>query len=320
VFRSAFTDLNTADFFSRKSSLRSLSIVSDNGVMGRVNFRAYEPGLSRKIACGSWRTAGDPSVYALLEIEMSKALEFAAAYSKQHGVRITPTLLAAKAITHCLQVRPELNGLLRHGKVYLRRNVSIFFQVNVPGRVVKDNRDERIAKAVLSGTTVHETETKSLAEIARAFRAQAAEVKRGRDPAFGACFRIVSLLPWRLVRGFLNLGSWLVYGLNLNLGFLGLPKDPFGSVMITNVGGMGIDVAWAPLVPYTRVPLLLALGAIRDKAVVENGEVEARPVLSVGVTFDHRLIDGVHAAQMSDEFKKCFADPARYFGEQAATW
>lgn len=300
--------------------MRSLSIVSDNGVMGRVNFRAYEPGLSRKIACGSWRTAGDPSVYALLEIEMSKALEFAAAYSKQHGVRITPTLLAAKAITHCLQVRPELNGLLRHGKVYLRRNVSIFFQVNVPGRVVKDNRDERIAKAVLSGTTVHETETKSLAEIARAFRAQAAEVKRGRDPAFGACFRIVSLLPWRLVRGFLNLGSWLVYGLNLNLGFLGLPKDPFGSVMITNVGGMGIDVAWAPLVPYTRVPLLLALGAIRDKAVVENGEVEARPVLSVGVTFDHRLIDGVHAAQMSDEFKKCFADPARYFGEQAATW
>ena len=60
--------------------------------------------MARKIACGSWRTAGDPSVYALLEIEMSKALEFAEAYSKQHGVRITPTHLAAKAITHCLEV------------------------------------------------------------------------------------------------------------------------------------------------------------------------------------------------------------------------
>ena len=286
--------------------------------MGRVNFREYEPGLSRKVACGSWRTAGDPSVYALLEIEMSKALEFAAAYSRQHGVRITPTLLAAKAISHCLQVRPELNGLLRHGRVYLRRHVSVFFQVSVPGRGATGSRDERIAKAVLSGTTVHETETKSLAEMARAFRAQAAEVKRGRDPAFGACLRIVSLLPWRLVRGFLNLGSWLVYGLNLDLGFLGLPKDPFGSVMITNVGGMGIDVAWAPLVPYTRVPLLLALGTIRDKAVEENGEVKVRPVLAIGVTFDHHLIDGIQAAQMSDEFKKCFADPARYFGDEVA--
>jgi pyruvate/2-oxoglutarate dehydrogenase complex dihydrolipoamide acyltransferase (E2) component len=285
--------------------------------MGRINFREYVPSLTRKVACGSWRTAGDPSVYALLEIEMSKAIEFAAAYSQQHGVRITPAHLVAKAISHCLQVRPELNGLLRHGRVYLRRNVSIFFQVNVPGRAVKGNRDERIAQALLSGTTVHDTDTKSLAEIARAFRAQAAEVKRGRDPDFGTGFRIVSLLPWRLVRGFLNLGSWLIYGLNLDLGFLGLPKDPFGSVMITNVGGMGIDVAWAPLVPYSRVPLLLALGTIRDRAVVENGEVKARPVLSIGVTFDHRLIDGVHAAQMSEEFRNCFADPAKYFGERA---
>jgi len=286
--------------------------------MGRVNFRAYEPGLFRKIACGSWRTAGDPSVYALLEIEMSKALEFAEAYSRQHDVRITPTHLVAKAITRCLQVRPELNGMLRHGKVYLRRNVSVFFQVNVPGKAVNGNRDDWVAKAILSGTTVHETERKSLAEIARAYRDQAAEVRRGREYSFSACFRIASFLPWRLVHSFLNLGSWLIYGLNLDLGFLGLPKDPFGSVMITNVGGMGIDVAWAPLVPYSRVPLLLALGTIRDKAVVENGEVKVRPVLSIGVTFDHRLIDGVHAAQMSDEFKKCFAEPETYLRDGAA--
>jgi pyruvate/2-oxoglutarate dehydrogenase complex dihydrolipoamide acyltransferase (E2) component len=306
--KAAYTTLGTD---VGESSSHHLSL------MGRVKFREYEPGMFRKIACGSWRTAGDPSVYALLEIEMSKALEFAKAYSQQHGVRITPTHLVAKAITHCLQVRPELNGLLRRGKVYLRRNVSIFFHVNVPGRVVNGDRDERIAKAVLSGTTVHETETKGLAEIARAHRAQAAEVKRGRDPSFAACLRIVSLLPWRLVRSFLNLSSWLVYGLNLDLGFLGLAKDPFGSVMITNLGGMGIDVAWVPLVPYSRVPLLLALGTIRDKAVVENGEVKVRPVLSIGVTFDHRLIDGVHAAQMSDEFKKCFAEPEKYLGGQA---
>lgn len=286
--------------------------------MRRADFREYEPGISRKIACGSWRTVGDPSVYALLEIEMSKALEFATAYSRQHGVRITPTHLVAKAITHCLRVRPELNGLVRRGKVYLRRHVSIFFHVHVPGKAVDDSRDERLAKALLSGTTVHETDTKSLAEIAQAYRAQAADVRRGRDPSFAACLRIVSLLPWRLVPGFLNLGSWLVYDLNLDLGFLGLPQDPFGSVMITNVGGMGIDVAWAPLVPYTRVPLLLALGTIRDKAVVENGEVKVRPVLSIGVTFDHRLIDGAHAARMSDEFKKCFAEPAKYLGDEVA--
>ena len=172
------------------------------------------------LACpGRWPAAvGEPRetprFMPCLRSKCRKRLKFAAAYSRHHGVRITPSLLVAKAISHCLQVRPELNGLLRHGRVYLRRHVSVFFQVNVPGRAANGNRDERIAKALLSGTTVHETKTKSLAEIARAFRAQAAEVKRGRDPAFGAYLCIVSLLPWRLVRGFLNLGSWLVYGLN----------------------------------------------------------------------------------------------------------
>ena len=154
--------------------------------MGRINFREYEPGIFRKIACGTWRTAGDPSVYALLEIEMSKALEFAEAYSQQHGVRITPTHLAAKAITHCLEVRPELNGLLRRGRVYLRRNVSIFFQVNVPGQAVNGNRDEWIAKAVLSGTTVQETDRKSLAEIAQEIRELVVFARQNilRDPPF----------------------------------------------------------------------------------------------------------------------------------------
>jgi hypothetical protein len=65
----------------------------------------------------------------------------------------------------------------------------------VPGRAANGNRDERIAKAFLSGTIVHETDTKSLAEIARAFRAQAAEVKRGRDPEFRSCIHIATPTP-----------------------------------------------------------------------------------------------------------------------------
>jgi len=297
--------------------LRSCCITSDavSLFMGRILFRPHRPALFRKVACGTWRTAGDPSVYALLEIDVAKALEFSAAYSQTRGVRITPSHLVAKAITHCLVVRPELNGMLRGGKVHLRQHVSVFFQVNVPGPAANGSPDDRIAKATLSGTTVHATDTLSLADIAQAFYRQAAEVKRRRDPAFGPSLRIVSAIPWAWVRTFLKLAGWLIYGLNLNLGFLGLPRDPFGSVMISNVGGMGIDVAWAPLVPYSRVPLLLTLGAITDKAVVENGEVKVRPILPIGVTFDHRLIDGVHAAQMSAEFKKCFAEPAKYFGK-----
>ena len=69
--------------------------------------------------------------------------------------------------------------------------------------------------------------------------------------------------------------------LNLDLRWAGIPSDPFGSVMITNVGSLGLDTAYVPLVPYSHVPILLALGAVKDSAVVEDGKVVAGKVMRV---------------------------------------
>ena len=43
-----------------------------------------------------------------------------------------------------------------------------------------------------------------------------------------------------------------------------------------------------------------------------DGQIVVRPIMAIGVTFDHRLVDGVHAAHMHREFKKYFADPETY--------
>lgn len=279
--------------------------------MGRVAFReGYEPPVFRKVAYGTWRTAEDPTVYALLELDMSKALAFAERHAAEHGVKITPTHLVARGLTRCLQMRPEMNGMLRRGKISLREHVAMFFQVNVPG--AGSSSEDKIAKASLSGTTLEKMETMSLVDIAKGLQRAAHSVREQKDPSFKQTFNLIRALPWWSVRYFLKFSMWLVYELNLDLSKYGLPRDPFGSAMITNVGAMGIDTAWAPLCPYTRVPLLLTLGAIRERAVVENGQVVVRPIMAVGVTLDHRLVDGVHAAHMSREFKKYFADPETY--------
>ena len=279
--------------------------------MGKIDFvRDYNPPVFRKIAYGTWRTVGDPSVYAQIDLDMSHALDFAKNYSEKNNVKITPSHLAASAITRCMKLRPEINGMFRRGKVALRQKVAIFFQVNVPGP--KSDVD-RTAKASLSGTLVSGTEEMTLAELANRLSRNAGEIRDGRDRSFNKTMNIIRLLPWSWVRHFLNFCTWLTYGLNLDLSFLGIPKDPFGSVMITNVGSLGIDVAWAPLCPYTRVPLILCLGSVSDKVVAQKGQPVVRPVMSIGFTFDHRFMDGVHAAEMSREFKKCFAEPEKYF-------
>jgi hypothetical protein len=116
-----------------------------------------------------------------------------------------------------------------------------------------------------------------------------------------------------LLRPLLNFISFMSFTLNLDLRWAGIPSDPFGSIMITNVGSLGLDVAYVPLVPYSRVPILLAVGAVKDKAIVEDGKIVPGKMMSVNATFDHRLIDGFHAASMSKVLRKYLEHPYENF-------
>lgn len=261
----------------------------------------------RKMAMGTWKTAKDPSVYGLMEIDLLPALEKVKEYEERHQVKITPAHLVGKAIAQCMTSRPEINGMIRFGRLYQRDHVALFYQVNIPG-----SGHDKVKRANLAGTVIHEAENLSLAQIARELSRKSELVKTDKDIEIKKSMNTTKLIPWQLMGIYLDFVSFLLYGLNLDLSFMGIPKDPFGSVMITNVGGMGIDVAWAPLCPYTRVPFLLTVGAVSQKAWVVNGEVKVRPILPVGVTLDHRFIDGIHASQMAKQCKEIFANPEKY--------
>ena len=93
----------------------------------------------------------------------------------------------------------------------------------------------------------------------------------------------------------------------------GMPEDAFGSAILTNVGTLGLDTAYVPLVPYSRVPILLAPGAVKDAPVVDNGQVVAGKVMNVNATFDHRFIDGFHASVLSSTLREMMEDPFAHF-------
>lgn len=279
------------------------------------------PTAFRKIAYGTWDKVKDPSVYGMILIDMSKANAYMAEYQKRTGLKITPTHLVGRAAALCMKKRPEINSIIRCNKIYLRQKISLFFQVNVPGRKSEKSNsqdsvkgDEEISLANVSGCVLHDAGDLSVGQLQKAMSAKIDKIREGTDKEFAKNMNVFKFLPWWASGYYLDFASWLIYGLNLDLSFLGIPKDPFGSIMITNVGSLGIEYAWAPLCPYTRVPLLLSVGAIHDQALVVDGQVVARPVMPVCITFDHRLMDGIHASQLSKEFRTCFNDPERYFG------
>jgi pyruvate dehydrogenase E2 component (dihydrolipoamide acetyltransferase) len=83
--------------------------------------------------------------------------------------------------------------------------------------------------------------------------------------------------------------------------------------MITNIGSLGLDQAFVPLVPYSGVPILLALGAVKEAAVVQDGALVVGKTMSICATFDHRFIDGVHAAVLSRVCRQWLEHPYDHF-------
>jgi pyruvate dehydrogenase E2 component (dihydrolipoamide acetyltransferase) len=78
---------------------------------------------------------------------------------------------------------------------------------------------------------------------------------------------------------------------------------------ITNVGAIGGTYA-TPMVNYPEVGIL-GLGAARQQPVVRDGQIVARLVLPVSLSFDHRVVDGADAARFTTEVIRSLENPLR---------
>ncbi|HCM84314.1 MAG TPA: 2-oxoglutarate dehydrogenase complex dihydrolipoyllysine-residue succinyltransferase [Alphaproteobacteria bacterium] len=82
-----------------------------------------------------------------------------------------------------------------------------------------------------------------------------------------------------------------------------------GTFTITN-GGIFGSLLSTPIInaPQTGI---LGLHKIEERAVVQNGQIVARPMMYVALSYDHRLIDGKEAVSFLVRVKEAMEDPAR---------
>src|SRR5438874_3920130 len=255
----------------------------------------------RKIAIGTWHEGGDPSVYGTMDVNMDEAMRYMAEFRARTGRKLTVSHMMAKVAAMALKEVPDANAVLRFNRIYLRKRIGIFFQVVMT--------DEGAGKTDLSGATIYDVERKSLVEIYDDFCAKVDKVRKRQDPALESTRKTFLSIPYIMLNRLLKIISFFSFALHLDLRWAGIPSDPFGSMMITNVGSLGLDTAYVPLVPYSRVPILLALGNVRDAAVVRDGKLTVGKIMKVNATFAHRFIDGFHASVLSRVVREWFEHP-----------
>ena len=86
------------------------------------------------------------------------------------------------------------------------------------------------------------------------------------------------------------------------------PEELRGSTFtVTSAGKLG-GLLTTPIVNYPEVAIL-SVGRIADRPVVRDGQLAIRPVGTIAITFDHRVLDGARAAEFGlDVIRRLQAD------------
>jgi pyruvate dehydrogenase E2 component (dihydrolipoamide acetyltransferase) len=80
-----------------------------------------------------------------------------------------------------------------------------------------------------------------------------------------------------------------------------------GTFTITNVGVYGVDTG-TPILPPGEAAIL-ALGAIREAPWVHKGKIKPRQITTLGLSFDHRIIDGELGSKFLRDVGAFLTDP-----------
>ena len=163
----------------------------------------------RRIAIGTWRTTHDPSVYGSMALRMDEALRYLEAFRAKTGRRLTLTHMMARAVAGMLAEMPDANAVLRFNRIYLRKEIAVFFQVAM--------KDDQTGEIDLSGTTVREAYKKSLLQLLDDFERTVDRVRKKQDKELEGTRSTFKRIPFFLLNTALDALSFLAYDLNLDL-------------------------------------------------------------------------------------------------------
>ncbi|HEY7551271.1 MAG TPA: 2-oxoglutarate dehydrogenase complex dihydrolipoyllysine-residue succinyltransferase [Hyphomicrobiaceae bacterium] len=100
------------------------------------------------------------------------------------------------------------------------------------------------------------------------------------------------------------------FGRRARDGKLSIEEMQGGTFSITNGGVFGSLLS----TPILNAPQsgILGMHRIEERAVVKNGQIVARPMMNLALSYDHRIVDGREAVTFLVRVKECLEEPQRF--------
>jgi pyruvate/2-oxoglutarate dehydrogenase complex dihydrolipoamide acyltransferase (E2) component len=222
--------------------------------------------------------AGRHIIYALLEVDITRARHLIDLASRQHAQSISFTAFIVASLAQAISADPSVQAYRDwRGRLFIYKDVDVV-------TMIEAKRD-----AVAIPHIIRRANEKTFLEISDEIRAiqrsPASSEQQGRLYKLGlraprfirmAFFRIVKLRP-----------IWF--------------KQFEGTTVITSVGMFGRGGGWGIGFMPTHT-LGITIGGISQKPGIYQGQITPREYLNLTLSFDHDIVDGAPAARFSRSF------------------
>ncbi|MBM75281.1 MAG: hypothetical protein CMK59_07755 [Proteobacteria bacterium] len=250
----------------------------------------------RRMAAAVFEAPRDGKVSGNVDLDMRPVLKAMEEWNSQ-GHHVTANHVFMSTIGHILtHFAPELNAYSSWGRVHHRGHVT------VAGAVLVDGKD-------LTTVKIRDADKKSVLELSKEMNDQVELRRKGRDEKGMSNRNSLARVPWPMRKWTFRSLRWLVYEAGFKFKGIGLSRNLFGSVLISNIGALGLEYGFPALMPASNLSFVMCIGRVQEKAKVIDGKVMAIPVLPVAGTFDHRVVDGAHIGKLAHGMRHYFANP-----------
>lgn len=195
--------------------------------------------------------------------------------------------------------RPAINRFVSGKRIYARNNIEIVMTIK---KEMTSTGSETSIKVVFKSDDTVDTVYKKMTE-------SVASVKDYNSTSTDNVANTIVRLPRFLLEFFI----WLVKRFDYH-GWLPqalVDASPFhGSIVITDLGSLGIPPVAHHLYNLGNVPVFLAIGAKRREFELDaDGSVSERKYIDYSVVSDERICDGFYFAQSLKYLRSYFRNP-----------
>ena len=246
------------------------------------------------------KTRGDATNYFRDSLEISDVEKFLREkrLSGMKGLGILHLFVAAYC--RVISQKPQLNRYVSGQRIYARKNIEIVMTVK---KSMAEEAGETSIKILL---TPHDT----LSDVYNKMNEAIDHVKNGNETSTGNVANALIRLPRFILR-------FAIWFLNVLDYFHSLPQSlldasPFhGTMIITDIGSLGIPPIYHHLYNFGNLPVFLAFGLKRKAYEIDkNGAVVERKYIDYTIVSDERICDGYGYAQCLKMLRMYLKNPA----------